>query len=82
MFYTSNHTGSEWASGPAVTPAYGSLPARVEPLSAPGHFVCVCGGVRTRYDAFRNYSGSLVYIESGQHRRPEILHDFLVIWVL
>jgi len=41
--------------------------------------VCVCGGVRPRYGAFRDYSGSLVCVESGQRERPEILHDSPVL---
>jgi len=41
--------------------------------------VCVCGGVRPRYDVFRDYSGNLVYVESGQCGRPEILHDSPVL---
>ena len=41
--------------------------------------VCACGGVRPRYGAFRDYSDNLVYVESGQRGRPEILYDSLVL---
>ena len=54
-----------------------------EPPSAPGYRgcvrVCVCGGVRPRYGAFREYSGSLVCVESSQRERLEILHDSSVL---
>ena len=41
--------------------------------------VCVCGGVRPRYGAFRDYLGSLVCVESGQRGHLEILHDSLML---
>ena len=37
--------------------------------------VCVCGGVRPRYGAFRDYSDSFVCVEFSQRGRPKILHD-------
>ena len=39
----------------------------------------MCGGVRPRYDAFRDYLDSLVYVESGQCGHPEILHGSPVL---
>jgi len=76
------------ASGAAVTPADGSVAAGVrgpDRTWVSRQCACVlgvCGGVRPRYGAFRDYSGSLVYVESGQRGRPKILHDSQMLLVL
>ena len=69
-----------------ATPEDGRLPAGVR-APAPhlgAETVCVCAGVcvgvrKSRYGAFRDYSGSLVCVESGQRGRPKILHDSPVL---
>ena len=73
------------ACGPVVTPEDGSVPAGVRaPVPHLGAAVRACvlvcvrvwGGVRkSRYDAFWDFSDSLVCAESGQRGRLKFLHN-------
>ena len=71
----------------SVRPGVNSIPGNRNPRASPGTevvYVCagVWGGVRKpRYDAFWDFSDSLVCAESGQHGRLKFLHDSPVLWI-